>query len=53
MVVELNQHYNSKDRIFDWDELIYELDKIDLDRYDICQGDVKMLFLNRHDHRIY
>jgi hypothetical protein len=23
MVVELNQHYNSKDRIFGWDEFIF------------------------------
>jgi hypothetical protein len=23
MVVELNQHYNSEDRLFDWDEFIF------------------------------
>jgi hypothetical protein len=30
-----------------------ELDKIDLDRYDMCQGGVKIMWVNRYDLRIY
>jgi hypothetical protein len=30
-----------------------ELDKHDLDRYDMCQGGVKMMWVNRYDRRIY
>jgi hypothetical protein len=29
------------------------LDKQDLDRYDLCQGSVKMIFVTNYDHIIY
>jgi hypothetical protein len=30
-----------------------ELENYDLDRYDMCQGGVKMLLVDRYDHIIY